>query len=95
MGFLDFLLTTRQKQNKAAIRIGLESGQFVMCPVCHGVTEAKNPQAFLTATQTLVNRTITERHPDAELFNRDEAAMLRAITRAAKDLPYHCTCESI
>ncbi|MEN8180035.1 MAG: hypothetical protein ABFS39_15645 [Pseudomonadota bacterium] len=95
MGFLDFLLTTRQKQNKAATRIALETGLFVMCPVCHGVTESRNPQAFQDATATLVNRTVKERHPDAELFNRDEEQIHKVIARVAKDLPYHCTCESI
>jgi hypothetical protein len=95
MGFLDFLLSKRQKQNKAATRIALESGLFVMCPVCHGVTESKNPQAYRDATAALVKQTISEGHADALLFQRDGAAIHQAILRVARDLPYHCTCESI
>ena len=95
MGFLDFLLSKRQKQNKAATRIALESGLFVMCPVCHGVTESKNPQAYRDATTALVKQTISEDHADALLFQRDEEAIHQAILRVTRDLPYHCTCESI
>ncbi|MDJ0805677.1 MAG: hypothetical protein QNJ78_02470 [Gammaproteobacteria bacterium] len=95
MGFLDFLLTTRQKQDKVATRICLESGRFVMCPVCHGVTESRDPQASQPVTDDLVSRLVREGRADAELFNRDETEVHRAITRVAKALPYHCICESI
>lgn len=95
MTFLDFLLTTRQKQKKVATRIALDSGLFVMCPVCHGVTESRSPQAFRAKTEALVHQMVSERHLDAELFNHNEGEMLKTISLVANGLPYHCTCESI
>lgn len=95
MGFLDFLLTTRQKQNKVATRIGLEAGLFVMCPVCHGVTESRNPRGFMDKTEALVKQMVDTRHPDTALFDQQENEIHKTIQRVAKDLPYHCTCESI
>ena len=95
MGLMDFFLTTRQKQDKVATQIGLETGLFVSCPVCHGVTEARNPQAFQDNTARLVHQMVSERHPDCGIFNQDEAEIHKTIARVAKGLPYHCTCESI
>ena len=40
MGLFDFFLTEKQKKEKVATRIGLESGAFQECPVCRDVTEA-------------------------------------------------------
>lgn len=95
MGLFDFLLTREQKQNQAVTRIALESGLFVMCPVCHDVTEARNPQSFREKTQFLVRRMIDEKHPDTDLFDQSEEEILKALDRVANKLPYHCTCESI
>ncbi len=95
MGFLDFLLTKRQQRNKVATRIGLESGLFVICPVCHGVTESRNPQAFVDKTEALVKQMVNTRHPDTALFDRQESEINKTIQLVARDLPYHCTCESI
>ncbi|MEN8168109.1 MAG: hypothetical protein ABFR65_11615 [Pseudomonadota bacterium] len=95
MGFLDFLLTTQQKQNKVATRIALDSGLFVMCPVCHGVTESRDPQVFRDKTEALVHKMVSEKHPDAALFANSEVEIHKTIARVARDLPYHCICESI
>lgn len=95
MGLFDFLLGKRQLQDQAATRIALESGLFQSCPVCHGVTEARNPEAFLEATKALVDRRVAEHDPDVELFEADADAILAAISRVGKKLPYDCTCESI
>jgi hypothetical protein len=95
MGFLDFLLTDQQKKDIAARKIGLDSGLFVMCPVCHGVTEARNQEGLRDKTQQLVHQLITRRDPSISLFGGDEQALLDTIDKVAKKLPYHCTCESI
>ena len=93
MGFLDFLLTKPQKQRKVATRIGVESGLFTVCPVCHGVTEMKDPHNYQVATNELIHRMVREHHPDAGLFDLDAAEMRKSVDQVAKDLPYHCLCE--
>ena len=95
MGFLDFLLTAQQKKEKIATQIGLESGLFVMCPVCHGVTESRNPAAYQDKTDALVQQLIRAGDPRVEPFKRDEAALQETLAKVARQLPYHCTCESI
>jgi hypothetical protein len=93
MNWFDFLLTPQQKRNQAATRIALQSGRFVSCPVCHGVTEARQSQAYREQTRRLVHRMVVERQPEIELFDRDEEKILQTIDRVAKDLPYFCACE--
>ena len=95
MGFLDFLFTTRQKKEKIATQIGLDSGLFEMCPVCHGVTEARNQIGLQQKTHALVHNLVTENDPKVALFNADEADLNQTIAKVAKDLPYHCICETI
>jgi hypothetical protein len=95
MAFLDFLLTKGQKQARVATRIGVESGLFEMCPVCHDVTEAKTPQAHRAKTEELVQQLIRSGGPEAQLFNRKTEDLLRTIEEVARKLPYHCICQRI
>ena len=95
MGLFDFLLSKQQLRDRAASRIALESGLFQKCPVCHGITEAKNPGAYLEATRALVNRKIAEHHSDTQLFEADAEEVLATINKVREQLPHHCTCESI
>ena len=95
MAFLDFLLTKRQKKAKVATRIGVESGLFEICPICHGVTEAKNPQAHREKTAELARALIARGTPDAALFDRDIEELEGTIKEVARKLPYQCLCHNI
>ena len=66
-----------------------------MCPVCRGVTEARNPAGLQAKTDAFAHALIMEGSPRVELFHGDESDLLETIAMVAKDLPYHCTCESI
>lgn len=95
MAFLDFLLNDRQKREKAATRIGLESGLFVSCPVCHGVTENRGPGDPRQATEALVTQLFETADPRVALFRGDRELLKQTLAEVARRLPYHCTCESI
>jgi len=95
MALLDILLSKQMKKNKVATEIGLQSGLFVMCPICHGVTEAAEPSAFWPPTETLVRQLVREHDPRVRLFGDDTATLLNAIDEVARGLPYRCNCHSI
>ena len=95
MGLLDFLLSKQQKKRKVAIEIGLESGLFVRCPVCHEVTEAPAPSAHRPATEALVRDLIRHRDPRLGLFDNEEVDAIETVASVARDLPYRCNCHSL
>jgi hypothetical protein len=95
MGLLDFLLSKRQKQRMVAKEIGLESGLFVICPICHDITEAPDPSLHRPATEALIRELIRHNDRRAILFNKNEREIIQTIVRIGRDLPYHCNCHSI
>ncbi len=95
MGLLDFLLSKQQKKFKAAMEIGLESGLFVMCPICHDVTEAPDPSAHRPATESLVREMIRRRDPRLSLFDNDVTDIIETVAQVGRDLPYRCNCHSL
>ncbi len=95
MGLLDFLLSKQQKKRKVATEIGLESGLFVMCPICHDVTEAPNPSIHRPATESLVRELVKRNDPRLSLFDNDELSVIETVAQVARDLPYRCNCHSL
>ena len=95
MGFLDILLTKQMKKRKAATEIGLESGLFVSCPICHGVTEVGEPSALRPATEDLVRQLLKDNDPRVHLFGDDMPALLNTIAEVGRELPYRCSCHTI
>jgi hypothetical protein len=95
MGLLDFLFSKQQKQRKAAIAIGLESGLFVMCPICHDVTEAPDPSLHRPATEALVKELVRQGDPRTALFDNRQTDIIQTLAQVARDLPYQCNCHSI
>jgi hypothetical protein len=95
MGLLDLLLNKQLKQHKAAKEIGLESGLFIMCPICHDVTEAPAPSVHRPVTESLVRELIRRKDPRASLFDNDEQAIIETVAQVARDLPYRCNCHSL
>ncbi|MEJ2590134.1 MAG: hypothetical protein P8178_01840 [Candidatus Thiodiazotropha sp.] len=95
MTLLDILLSKQMKKRKVATEIGLQSGLFVMCPICHGVTEAKDPSAFRPETEAIVRHMLYFHDPRVRLFGDDLPALLEAIDEVGRSLPYRCNCDSI
>jgi hypothetical protein len=95
MGFLDILLSKQMKKRKAATEIAIESGLFVQCPICQGVTEAGEPSALRPATEDLVRKLMREGDPRIHLFGDDVQALLTTIAEVSSHLPYRCTCHNI
>jgi hypothetical protein len=95
MTFFDFLLSKQMKQRKLAKEIGLESGLFVMCPICHEVTEAASPSTLRPGTESLVRELLRHRDPRVELFDFDADEILQVINQVSRDLPYRCNCHSL
>jgi hypothetical protein len=95
MTLLDILLSKQMKKRKVATEIGLQSGLFVMCPVCHEVTEASDPSAFRPNTEALVRQLVYDHDPRVRLFGDDVSALLETITEVGWSLPYRCACRSI
>jgi len=95
MGFLDFLLTDKQKKEKIATQVGLECGLFIECPVCRDVTEAKNKDALQEKAEKLAQTLISTNDPKVSLFHHDAQELQTTIDRVAQKLPYHCMCENI
>ena len=95
MGLLDFLLSKRMQKRKIAQEIGVESGLFISCPICHDVTEAPDPSLHRPATETLVRELIRERDSRLALFDYSETAVIETVAEVGRDLPYHCLCHSI
>lgn len=95
MGLFDFLLTTGQKKQQVATKIGLQSGFFVECPVCRDVTEANSGAPVSAETDALIHQLVSQNDPQVSLFHGDEQALHDMVEQVAKQLPYHCTCESI
>ncbi|MCU7830563.1 MAG: hypothetical protein KZQ85_16010 [Candidatus Thiodiazotropha sp. (ex Myrtea sp. 'scaly one' KF741663)] len=95
MGLFDFLFSKKTKKRMVAEEIGLESGLFVMCPVCHDVTEAENPSAFRPATESLVRQLIQKGDSRLDLFEHDPVAAIETISQVGRDLPFRCNCHRI
>ena len=95
MGLLDFLLSKQHKKRKVAIEIGLESGLFVRCPVCHEVTEAPAPSTHRPVTESLVKELIGQKDPRLALFDNDEVSVIETVAGVARELPYRCNCHSL
>ena len=95
MGFLDFLLTTNQKKEKIATQIGLDSGLFEMCPVCHDVTESRQAAAHRQETEDLIEQLIARNDPSIALFQGNQTELSNTVAKVAKKLPFNCTCENI
>ena len=93
MGFLDFLLTTQQKKEKIASKIGLDSGLFTECPVCHDITEAGNHGGRNEQSDALIHQLISSHDSGVDLFNGDEEELRNTLVKVAEKLPYHCTCQ--
>lgn len=95
MGLLDFLLTEKQKKEKVATRIGLESGAFQECPVCRDVTEAGTFENYTEKVAAIVDQKLMlAADEDMQLFKGNREELLRTVSEVAKKLPYHCTCQS-
>jgi len=95
MGLFDFFLTEKQKKEKVATRIGLESGAFQECPVCRDVTEAGAFENYADKVAALVDQKLTlPADEDLKLFQGNREELLHTVSEVAKKLPYHCTCES-
>ena len=94
MGFLDFLLTSQQKKEKLAIKIGLESGLFIECPVCRDVTEAQNQSDVQEKIGEIAEKFISSSDEVVESFHGDVDELHNVIVSAAKKMPYHCMCEN-
>lgn len=92
MSRLDILLGKQMKKRKVATEIGLQSGLFVMCPVCHTVTEAGDPSSFRPETETLVRQLLYEHDPRVRLFGDDVSGLLNTIDEVSRTLPYRCNC---
>ena len=95
MAFLDFLLTSQQKKEKVATKVGLNSGLFTECPVCRDVTEAQNQDGLHEKTDILIHKLISENDPMVSLFRGDEVELQNTVADVAGKLPYHCTCENL
>jgi len=95
MGLFDFLLTEKQKKEKVAIRIGLESGAFQECPVCRDVTESGTFENYADKVAVIVDQKMAlPADIDMKLFQGNKEELLRTVSEVAKRLPYHCTCQS-
>jgi hypothetical protein len=92
MTLLDILLSKQIKKRKVATEIGLQSGLFVMCPVCHEVTEASDPSYFRPETEVLVRHMFYDRDPRVHLFGDDVSSLLNTIDEVGRALPYRCNC---
>ncbi|NNJ91948.1 MAG: hypothetical protein HKP55_09750 [Gammaproteobacteria bacterium] len=93
MGLFDFLLTAKQKKEKVATRIGLESGAFQECPVCRDVTEAGAYANYADKVAAIVDqRLILPADDDMKLFQGNREELLRSVSEVAEKLPYHCSC---
>ena len=95
MTLFDILLSKQAKKRKIATEIGLRSGLFVMCPVCHEVTEVSDPSSFRPETEILVRHLLNDHDPRVRLFGDDVAALLETINQVGQTLPYRCNCHSI
>lgn len=95
MGLFDFLLSAKQKKEKVAIKIGLESGAFQECPVCRDVTEGDTYEKFTDKVAAIVDkRMMLPSDNEMKLFNGNREALLLTVKEVAKKLPYHCTCHN-
>ncbi len=92
MSYLDALHNKQMKLRKVALEIGLESGLFVLCPVCHEVTEASNPSSLRPVTEDLVRELIQRHDPRGDLFDRDAVEIVQIIGEVSRSLPYRCKC---
>ncbi len=95
MGLLDFLFSKQQKQRKAVTQIGLECGLFVMCPICHDVTEAPEPSLHRPEAEALIKELVRRGDPRVALFDNDQSEIIQTLADVARDLPYQCNCHSI
>ena len=95
MGLLDFLLNKEMKKRKIATEIGLKSGLFVMCPVCHDITEAADPSSLRPGTESLVQELIQQGDPRLNLFGRDAKDIIETVAQVSRELPYRCNCHQI
>lgn len=94
MGFLDILLSKQMKKRKVATEIGLQSGLFIRCPICHVVTEVIEPSALRPATEDLVRQLLHANDPRVHLFGDDVPSLLATIAEVGNGLPYRCTCHT-
>lgn len=95
MAMFDFLLSKQQQKRKVATEIGLECGLFVMCPICHEVTEAPEPSRHRPAAESLVRDLIRSESPRVSLFEGDAVAVIQTLAQVGRDLPYQCNCHSL
>ncbi|MCP3850645.1 MAG: hypothetical protein GY694_10485 [Gammaproteobacteria bacterium] len=94
MGFLDFLLTTQQKKEKIATKIGLDSGLFTECLICRDITEAGNHGGHNKQSDALIHQLISSHDSSVDLFNGDEEELRNTLDKVAENLPYDCTCHN-
>jgi hypothetical protein len=80
------------KKHEVAMEIGLQTGLFIVCPVCQVVTEAIDRSALRPATEALVHRLYHERDPKVRHFEDGILEVIDMIAEVGKHLPYRCTC---
>jgi len=95
MGFLDFLISEKEKKRRAAIALSLETGLLQECPVCREVTERDLSEKMLERTERLGQEWLAKSDPRVAVFKGDREAMGRFVREVAKRAPFSCVCDRV